>query len=97
MNLFQDTQTYVWLFLATTEQYFYGLNTTWDIDLYQSYTGLLDLFSPHANLFGYSIVTFNISQSNWTSTLAFSKAAIRDIKAYFHSNNYRDIPVGVSS
>jgi hypothetical protein len=97
MDLFEHAQIYVWLFLATTEQYFYSINTTWDIDLYQSYTGLLDSFSPHANLFGYSIVTFNISQSNWTSSLAFPKAAIRDIKAYLHSKNYRYIPVGVSS
>lgn len=70
---------------------------TWDLDLYNRYTSVVDLLAPYSNVLGF--FAGNEVTNNGTNTGAspFVKAAIRDMKAYMKSQGYRAIPVGYAT
>lgn len=68
----------------------------WNLDLYNRYTTVIDMFSNYTNVLGYFAGNEVTNNSTNTDALAFVKAAIRDMKLYIKSKG-KSTPVGYSS
>ena len=69
----------------------------WNTALYERYTSVIDAMAPYTNTLGFfagNEVSNNISNTN---SAAYVKAAVRDMKAYIKSQNYRSIGVGYAA
>jgi hypothetical protein len=95
MNAFADAGIYVIASLAPA----YVLKQTepraaWDTSAYNFTTNVIDTMVKFTNLLGFITPTINTFYGS-TPEYPFSKAMVRDAKAYMKSHNLRDIPVGV--
>jgi hypothetical protein len=70
---------------------------SWSVDIFQRYTDVVDMFSSYDNVLGYFAGNEVTNNNTNTDASAFVKAAIRDVKAYMKSKNYRVVPVGYAS
>ncbi|QLG72950.1 hypothetical protein HG535_0E00340 [Zygotorulaspora mrakii] len=97
MQALNDAGIYVIADLSAPRSSVNRLSPSWDLELYNQYTSVVDLFANYTNVLGF--FAGNEVTNNYTNTdaSAFVKAAIRDMKSYIRERNYRSIPVGYSS
>ena len=69
----------------------------WNEEIYDRYTKVVDAFSNYTNTIGFFAGNEVSNAPNNTAASAFVKAAVRDIKAYIVSKNYRAMGVGYAS
>jgi hypothetical protein len=110
MTYFQNGGIYVlvslsiWNNAESPSALFIGSNGTkgipkpsWDGDIWDAYTGLVDELAGFSNLLGF-VVGESWSQEYGSATfeeeLPLAKAATRDIKAFMTARRYRNIPIG---
>jgi len=113
MQYFQDAGIYVLVSLATYDDSYFpialfvgsdgtasGLGLpapSWNGDIWDAYTALIDQFASFSNLLGFIIgESYNMEFGfvGFADGLPFAKAATRDMKAYMTARGYRKIPIG---
>ncbi|CAH2354888.1 pH-responsive protein 2 [[Candida] railenensis] len=97
MSLLQDAGIYVIADLSEPDLSIDRDDPEWNMELYERYTGVVDLFHNYTNILGFFAGNEVTNNKTNTDASAFVKAAIRDTKAYIKAQGYRTIPVGYSS
>ncbi|CDH15120.1 probable 1,3-beta-glucanosyltransferase GAS1 [Zygosaccharomyces bailii ISA1307] len=97
MEALADAGIYVIADLSTPADSVNRNDPTWDIALYQRYTGVVDAFANYTNVLGFFAGNEVTNNASNTDASAFVKAAVRDVKQYIKDKKYRTIPVGYSS
>jgi len=97
MKTFADAGIYIIADLSEPELSINRDSPSWDLELYERYTGVVDQFANYSNVLGFFAGNEVTNNKSNTDASAFVKAAIRDTKKYISDKNYRDIPVGYSS
>ncbi|KAH0550874.1 hypothetical protein GP486_007761 [Trichoglossum hirsutum] len=97
MQLLQNAGIYVISDLSQPGESINRNNPTWDENLYNRYTAVIDELQKYNNVLGFfagNEVSNNVSNTNASP---FVKAAVRDMKAYIKQRNYRPIGVGYAT
>jgi hypothetical protein len=97
MNAFADAGIYVISDLSEPGNSIVRDDPGWNTALYQRYTSVVDEMMKYDNTLGFFAGNEVSNQPNNTMASAFVKAAVRDIKAYIKSKNYRPIGVGYAT
>ncbi len=69
-------------------------NPEWNLDIYTSWIQKIDAMAGYTNVLGFFAGNNLITNSSTSPAAAFVKAAIRDLKSYMITKNYRSIPIG---
>ncbi|QPG76768.1 hypothetical protein FOA43_004162 [Brettanomyces nanus] len=97
MKLLEQAGIYVIADLSSPDESIISTNPSWNLDLYDRYTSVIDEMQQYDNVLGFFAGNEVITNSSTSSAAAFVKAAIRDTKQYMTDQGYRDIPVGYSA
>lgn len=97
MKTFADAGIYIIADLSEPELSIKRDSPSWDLELYERYTGVVDQFANYSNVLGFFAGNEVTNNKSNTDASAFVKAAIRDTKKYISDKDYREIPVGYSS
>jgi hypothetical protein len=94
MGLLDDAGIYVLIDLTHPQSTINREAPAWDLDLYTTYTAVIDSMQKYTNVFGFIAGNEVANGTATSSSAAFVKAAVRDMKGYIKGNNYRSIGVG---
>jgi hypothetical protein len=97
MQMLQDNDIYVIADLSEPDMSINRDDPQWDVELYNRYTGVVDLFHNYTNVLGFFAGNEVTNEKSNTNASAYVKAAVRDTKAYIKAQGYRTIPVGYSA
>lgn len=96
MQAFADQGVYLFLDLSSFNTAFDQDNPGWNQTQLSAFEQVLDAFQGYDNLAGVFVANEAMTRLNGSDAAPFVKAAIRDVKSYRESKNYRNIPVGYS-
>ncbi|KAL3470881.1 Glucanosyltransferase-domain-containing protein [Aspergillus californicus] len=95
MGLLRDAGIYVMPFLKQLNtDPIYSERPSWTTDQFSQMTAIVDSFAAHDNVIAFMFQTEAAANS---TDDAYSKAIVRDMKAYIASQSYRAIPVGFAA
>lgn len=97
MNLFASNGIYVVADLSAPQESINRNDPSWNLDLYARYTSVVDLMAKYTNTLGFFAGNEVANMVNNTNAMPFVKAAVRDIKTYIKSKNYRALGVGYAA
>lgn len=97
MQMLQDNDIYVIADLSEPDMSINRDDPQWNVELYNRYTGVVDLFHNYTNVLGFFAGNEVTNEKSNTNASAYVKAAVRDTKAYIKAQGYRTIPVGYSA
>jgi 1,3-beta-glucanosyltransferase GAS1 len=91
---------YVLAYLSTRHSEYVINSTTplWTTDMFDQYAGVIDVLQGYTNLLGFMLGDHIIGSAGDGdySSAAFVKGAVRDLKSYMKSQDYRNIGIGYS-
>lgn len=97
MNMLADAGIYVIADLSAPGSSINRDSPSWDDDLYSRYTSVVDAMANYTNTLGFFAGNEVSNNNTNTDASAFVKAAVRDMKSYIKTKNYRTIGVGYAT
>lgn len=96
MKTFADAGIYIIADLSEPKASINRDSPEWNLDLYNRYTSVVDMFANYTNVLGFFAGNEVTNNNTNTAASPFVKAAIRDMKSYIKSKGW-SFPVGYSS
>lgn len=97
MNALADAGIYVVADLSEPGLSINRDDPEWNTALFERYTKVVDVMAKYTNTLGFFAGNEVSNAKNNTNASAFVKAAVRDMKTYIKSKNYRTIGVGYAT
>ncbi|KAF4627289.1 hypothetical protein G7Y89_g10865 [Cudoniella acicularis] len=97
MSLLQENGIYLIQDLSNPSDSINRNSPEWNTDLFASYASVVDALANYTNVLGFFAGNEVSNDVNNTNASAFVKAAVRDMKAYIKTKNYRSIGVGYAT
>lgn len=97
MSMLQNAGIYLLQDLSNPSSSINRNDPEWTTELFADYAAVIDAVANYTNVLGFFAGNEVSNDVNNTAASAFVKAAVRDMKAYIKTKNYRTIGVGYAT
>ena len=97
MSMLDDAGIYLIQDLSNPSSSINRNSPEWNTELFADYSAVIDAMANYTNVLGFFAGNEVSNDVNNTDASAFVKAAVRDMKAYIKTKNYRTIGVGYAT
>lgn len=97
MRLLAEAGIYVVSDLANPSYSINRIAPSWETDVYNHYTAVIDALAPYNNTLGFFAGNEVANSAGTTNAAPFVKAAVRDMKSYIKQKGYRPMGVGYAN